>query len=77
MSSVEEIEAAIESLPPDDYERIVRWFSERDRPNPVVSAPGPGNGGHSILELRGLGKEIWAGVDPDRYVDEERSSWKD
>ena len=31
---------------------------------------------HTILELRGLGREIWAGVDPDRYVDEERSSWQ-
>jgi hypothetical protein len=30
---------------------------------------------HSILELRGLGKEVWSGVDPDAYVEQERSSW--
>ena len=30
---------------------------------------------HSILELRGLGKEIWKGVDADEYVRKERDSW--
>ena len=30
---------------------------------------------HSILELRGLGKEIWAGVDSQRYVNELREEW--
>ena len=30
---------------------------------------------HSIMELQGLGKEIWEGVDPKEYVDRERSSW--
>jgi len=29
----------------------------------------------SILELKGLGKEIWGGVDPQEYIDEERASW--
>ena len=31
---------------------------------------------HRIMELAGLGKEIWKGVDPDRYVREERPSWR-
>ena len=29
----------------------------------------------SILELRGLGKEIWQGVDAQQYVEQERASW--
>ena len=29
----------------------------------------------SILELRGLGKEIWKGIDAQEYVDQERASW--
>ncbi len=34
------------------------------------------NGGkHSILDLEGLGKEVWEGVDADEYVAEERDSW--
>jgi hypothetical protein len=30
---------------------------------------------HSILELRGLGKELWEGIDPDEYVRKERDAW--
>jgi plasmid stability protein len=29
----------------------------------------------SLLELRGLGKEEWSGVNPARHVAEERKSW--
>ena len=29
----------------------------------------------SILELRGLGKEVWDGVDAQEYVERERASW--
>jgi len=34
--------------------------------------PGPRR---SILELEGLGAEIWAGVDAKQYVDELRDEW--
>jgi len=30
---------------------------------------------HSIVELKGLGKDIWQGIDAQEYVDQERSSW--
>lgn len=30
---------------------------------------------HSILELRGLGREIWQGIDPKKYIDELRNDW--
>ncbi len=29
----------------------------------------------SILELEGLGAEIWRGIDPQEYVNQERASW--
>ena len=29
----------------------------------------------SIMELEGLGKEIWSGIDAQEYVDRERDSW--
>jgi len=29
----------------------------------------------SIMELKGLGKEIWEGIDPVAYVRAERDSW--
>ena len=30
---------------------------------------------HSLLELKGLGKEIWKGMDAQEYVDRERGAW--
>jgi hypothetical protein len=30
---------------------------------------------HSIMELKGLGKELWQGIDVKKYIDEERNSW--
>ena len=29
----------------------------------------------SILDLQGLGKEIWSAIDAQEYVDQERGSW--
>jgi hypothetical protein len=29
----------------------------------------------SILELQGLGKEIWSDVDAQEYIDAERATW--
>jgi hypothetical protein len=31
---------------------------------------------HSILEFEGIGKELWEGVDVQKYIDEERNSWE-
>jgi hypothetical protein len=30
---------------------------------------------HSILELAGLGAEIWEGIDVQEYIDQLRSEW--
>ncbi len=30
---------------------------------------------HSILELSGLGKEIWEGIDAQEYINELRREW--
>lgn len=30
---------------------------------------------HSILELRGLGKDLWEGIDAVEHVQAERDSW--
>lgn len=30
---------------------------------------------HSIMELEGLGAEIWKGIDAQEYVNRERESW--
>lgn len=38
----------------------------------VVEEPEP----LSILELRGLGKELWTGIDAADHVERERRSWE-
>ena len=29
----------------------------------------------SILELKGLGRDVWEAVDVEKYIESERSSW--
>jgi len=33
------------------------------------------HGKHSVMELEGLGADIWEGIDAQEYVREERESW--
>lgn len=57
---------------------VARLLGAREQEELVVSdwyrrvRPGPQR---SILELEGLGAEIWAGVDAKQYVDELRNEW--
>jgi len=57
-----------ETLTQADRRRLARkLLAQADK-----SAPGERV---SILELEGLGKEIWQGIDTDAYIKEERDSW--
>jgi hypothetical protein len=31
---------------------------------------------HSVMELEGLGKELWQSIDVDAYLKQERDSWR-
>jgi len=31
---------------------------------------------HSVLEFKGMGKELWESIDVEKYIDEERNSWE-
>ena len=31
---------------------------------------------HHITEMRGLGKDLWQGVDPQEYLNTERETWE-
>ena len=55
----EVIEHALESLAAQE--------GRERRPQPEAGA--------SILELQGLGKKIWKGIDGQEYVNRERASW--
>jgi len=60
-----------ESLSHEEQLRLIEELrtraSEEDAHEPL----------HSIMELRGLGKEIWQGIDTTEYILNERASWND
>jgi len=31
---------------------------------------------HSVLEFKGMGKELWESIDVEKYIVEERNSWE-
>jgi len=41
----------------------------------IVRNKASGRKRRSILELKGLGKEVWQGVEAQAYVEKERASW--
>lgn len=49
--------------------RLIQELGARTACEPSSEPP------HSILELCGLGKEIWEGIDAQEYVRQERASW--
>ena len=69
MASIyEQILRNIESLSRSDQLRLMTELLEHLRAN---SASKPRE---SVLQLQGLGKEIWKGIDAQEYVDGERTS---
>jgi hypothetical protein len=55
--------------PEEVIERALEILTETVPPNTAPESR------TSILELQGLGKKIWQGVDGQEYVDRERASW--
>ena len=67
--SYNEILSWIEALPHDDQLRLLEDLAAMIRQQDLLQPL------HSFLELEGLGQEIWAGVDAQEYVNQERASW--
>jgi hypothetical protein len=56
---------------PAEYHNLLEWYaSEYKLSEKDLLEKDP------ILRLRGLGKEIWKGVDPDEYVRQLREGWE-
>ncbi len=58
-------------LPPDEQLQLLEDLASIIRQQ-VKSARRPK---HSIKEFRGLGKELWQGIDVEKYIEEEHNSW--
>lgn len=69
MTTYQELRRQVEKLTPDEQLRLLKELASlvgrRASPKPQ----------RSIVELEGLGKEIWQGMDAQKYVDQERSPW--
>jgi hypothetical protein len=60
---------SVQALGPADQLRLIAELVER------LSGELDRRPRRSLLELQGLGKGVWLGVDVDEYLRRERSSW--
>ncbi len=60
----------IQGLKPEEQLSLVEIISVR-----LKKTLGSKKGKHSVMELEGLGADIWKGIDAQEYVNEERGSW--
>ncbi|MBW4593687.1 MAG: hypothetical protein KME46_12425 [Brasilonema angustatum HA4187-MV1] len=69
MATYQEIRRQVENLTPDEQLRLLEELAAlvRRRITPKHK--------RSIMELEGLGKEIWQDIDAQEYVNRERDSW--
>ena len=54
----------------EQYRELVDWYEQEFRPRRDSDAEDP------ILKLRGLGRELWRGINPDEYVRGLREGWE-
>ena len=68
-SAAEIYEEHVRSLSIEQRRQLLALIAENLA---VEASPEPA---HSLAELRGLGKEIWAGIDAQEYVNRLRDEW--
>lgn len=77
MSSTEIYERLVKDLPPEEQLRLVELIVRRIAPPPRgQEAEVPARKIRNIMELHGLGKEIWDGIDVQEYVESQRKEWE-
>lgn len=69
MATYQDIRRQVEELTPDDQLRLLEELAIMVRRRILVKPR------RSIMELEGLGKETWQGLDAQEYINQERSSW--
>ncbi len=62
---------SVEALTAEDQRRLLAEVANRLGADKSSTDAKP----RSILEIQGLGKDIWQDVDVDDYLKKERSSW--
>lgn len=69
MSTYQDIRRQVENLSQSEQLRLLEELAVMVRRRVTVKPK------RSIMELEGLGKEIWHGLDAQAYVNQERASW--
>jgi hypothetical protein len=69
MTTYQDIRRQVENLTLDEQLRLLEDLAGMARRRMLVKPK------HSIMELEGLGKETWQGLDAQEYVNQERASW--
>lgn len=68
--SVRDILEEIRALSPEERRRLMKLMVDLlEQPSNMTPKK------RSLRELRGLGKEIWTGIDAQEYVDQQRDEW--
>jgi len=68
--SYDDYAKGIQTLTPEDQLKLLELISANLRKTLKTR-----KAKHSIMELEGLGAEIWEGIDVQEYVRKERESW--
>lgn len=71
MSTMEVYERHIKGLPSAEQLRLVELIAKNIASHAGHASPKT----RSIMELHGLGKEIWDGIDAQEYVGKLRKEW--
>ena len=69
MSIDQNIRRQVQELTPNEQLQLLEELATLVRQQIGQTAP------VSIMQLAGLGEEIWQGIDAQAYVDQERDSW--
>jgi hypothetical protein len=76
MANAKQVDRIIHYIDCLDYREKLEVLEKLVR---LIKNPGHEEGmrtGHSLLELKGLGKEIWKGIDVPGYINSERNAWE-
>lgn len=69
MNTYQNIRRQVENLTPEEQLHLLEELAVIVRRRMLVKSK------RSIMELEGLGKETWQGLDAQEYVNQERASW--
>jgi hypothetical protein len=69
--TLQEIITEVKTLSINEQKQLIKLLVD------IVSEPhlGSATKTRNLRELRGLGKEIWAGVDAQEYIHQQRDEW--